>query len=131
MCNIADIGAGEYCTSLACLVLSSFSAAADACVRGHERDRQRMLQLTMVKNRYCFGVCLYVSGSRHDAIFGGLITARCVDARRSLVFAGDAVVARRVDARRCLVLSGDAIACPQHMWCVCVCVFVCVCKCEP
>ena len=72
-------------------------------------------------------VCLYVSGSRHDAIFGGLITARCVDARRSLVFAGDAVVARRVDARRCLVLAGVALVCPPHMWCVHVYVCVCVC----
>ena len=92
----------------------------------------------------CVCVCACVCPARvATPIFGGLITARRVDALRGFVLSGDAivtcrvdtrscleraclaVVARRVDARRCLVLSGDAIVCPQHMWCVCV--FVCMC----
>ena len=86
--------------------------------------------------------CECVSGSRCDTILGGLITARCVDARRCLVLAGLADVARRgpgiclvlacpagstggVDARGGLVLAGTALVCPTHMWCVYV--YVCVC----
>ncbi len=97
--------------------------------------------------RVCVCVCVYVSGSRHDAIFGGLITARCVDARRSLVLAGLALITDDVDARQgfvlsslalvanggsscCLVLAGTALVCPTHMWCVYVyvCVWNCVCN---
>ena len=54
--------------------------------------------------------CECVSGSRCDTILGGLITARCVDARRSLVLAGRiAVIAGDIDSLRGLVLSGAAV----------------------
>ncbi len=46
----------------------------------------------------CVCVCVCVSGSRRDAMFGGVITARCVDARRCLVLAG---LAAGADSRAC------------------------------
>jgi hypothetical protein len=53
--------------------------------------------------------CECVSGSRCDTILGGLITARCVDARRSLVLAGRiAVIAGDIDSLRGLVLPDFA-----------------------